>query len=138
FLKADPPCFSRCDEAKIMDEEDAFLKDRCRFEALQFARKRAGERVSKVGRQGRSADGRPIVKLNFVRFTRRLKLPPSLQFSNPVDERRMRPRFSDSARLLQSDDIGGRFFDDAEAIKFQLTDYRGLSRAGSPCQYEPS
>ena len=30
-------------------------------------------------------------------------------------------------RLLQNNDIGGRFLDDTEALKFQLADYRCLS-----------
>jgi hypothetical protein len=49
----------------------------------------------------------------------------------------MPPWFGDALRLPQRNDIGRRFLDDAEAIEFQLTDYRRLSRAGSAGQYEP-
>jgi hypothetical protein len=46
----------------------------------------------------------------------------------------MRPRFGDAPRLLQGNDVGGRFLDDIEAVEFQLTDYRCLPGAGSPCK----
>jgi hypothetical protein len=39
-------------------------------------------------------------------------------------------------RLLQSNNIGCRFFDDTEAIKLQLPNNRRLSCAWSPCQDE--
>jgi hypothetical protein len=118
--------------------KDTFLIDGFRFDTLQFARKRVGERVSKVNRQGSGADGRPIVKLYLVAFARCSNLPPPLQFGNRIDEEGMLPRFSDARRPRQSNDIGGGLLDDTEAIKFQLTDYRRLPRAGSPRQYEHS
>jgi hypothetical protein len=63
LLKADSPRFGWLDVAKILYEKNTLLIDRLRFDARQLARKRRGERVSKVDRQGSSADGRPIVKL---------------------------------------------------------------------------
>ena len=138
LLKADPPRSGRRDKADILHEEDTLLIDRLGFNPLQLARQRVGERVSKVGRQGSGADDRPIVKLHLVRFARRSNLPPSLQLSNRIDERRMLPRFSNAPRLLQSNDIGGRLLDDTKAVELQFADYRRLPRAGSPGQYEPS
>jgi len=44
-----------------------------------------------------------------------------------------RPWFRDALRLIEGNDVSSRFFYDAEAIKFQLTDYRCFSRAGRPC-----
>jgi hypothetical protein len=46
----------------------------------------------------------------------------------------MLPRFSDTARLLHSMNIGCRFLDDAEAIKLQLPNNRRLPRAGGSCE----
>jgi len=74
------------------------------------------------------------VKLYFVGLARGSNLPPSLQFGDRIDERGMRPRFGDAPRLLQGNDVGGRFLDDIEAVEFQLTDYRCLPGAGSPCK----
>src|SRR5712691_11776046 len=136
--KADPPRFGRRDEAEILYEEDTLLIDRLRFDSLQLARKRVRKRISEVDRQGSGADDRPVVKLYLVGLARGSNLPPSLQFSDRIDEKGMRPRFSDAPRLLQCNDIGGCLLDDTEAVKFQLTDYRRLPRAGSPCQNEPS
>src|SRR2546428_3724499 len=115
-----------------------FLIDRPSFDTLQFARKRVGERISKVDCQSSGADGRPIMKLDLARLARRANLPPSLQCSNRIDERGMLPRFSDAPRLPQRNDIRRRLLDDTEAIKCRLTDDRCFPRAGSPCQYEPS
>ncbi len=79
FLEANPARFGRRDEAKILYEKDTFLKDGLSFDAFQFARKRAGKRMSKVGRQRRGADRRSIVKL-YLRFAGGADLPLLLQF----------------------------------------------------------
>src|SRR5277367_1959169 len=136
FLEADPPRLGRLDEAKILYKENALLKDRLNSDALQFARKRVRNRVSKVGRQCGSADGRPIVELHLVRLARSSNLPPSLQISNGIDEPRMRPWCGDTLRLFYGDDSGSCFFDHAEAVNLQLTNYGCLPRAGRSGQYE--
>jgi hypothetical protein len=58
------------------------------------------------------------MKLDLVRLAGRSNLPPSLQFSNRIDERGMFQWFSDAQRLPQSNDISGRLLDDTETIKF--------------------
>src|SRR5260370_13857955 len=125
-LKTDPPGFSRCEEAKILYEEDTLLVDGLCFDTLQFARKYLRERIFKVFRQGSGADDGPVVKLHLVRIVRGSNLPPSLQFDNRIDERAMLRRFGDTACLLQSNDISGSLLDDTEAIELQLTNDRRL------------
>src|SRR5258708_19295873 len=79
FLEADRARFGWRDEAKILYEKDTLLKDGLSFDAFQFARKRAGKRMSKVGRQRRGPDRRSIVKL-YLRFGGGADLPLLLQF----------------------------------------------------------
>ena len=77
------------------------------------------------------------MKLYPVRFAGRAKLPLSLQIGNRIDERGVGPWFSDTLCLFQCDEIGGRVFDNAEAIQFQLTDYGRFPRARRSSQHEP-
>jgi hypothetical protein len=77
------------------------------------------------------------VKLHRARVARRANLPLSLQISDRIDERGMRPWFSDTLRLLQRDNVCSRLFDNTEAIKLQLSDYRSLPGTGRARQYKP-
>jgi len=137
FLETDSPRFGRLDEATILYKENPLLIDCLRPDALQVARKRVGDWVSKIGRQSSSADGGPIMELYLVRLARRANQPSSLQISDRIDERRMRPWFCDTLCLLECDDVGSRLFYHAEAIQLQLTNDRCLPRAGRSRQYEP-
>jgi hypothetical protein len=77
------------------------------------------------------------VELYLVGLAGRANLPPSLQVSDRIDERRMGPWFCDTLRLLEGDDVGSRLFYHAEAVEFELTNYRGLPRARRSRQHEP-
>jgi hypothetical protein len=123
-FKIDAASFGRDDEAEILYEEDALLINRFRLDALQFAGKRRGERVSEEDRQRSGADCRPVVKLDIVRLVRRSHLPPFLQINDRIDERGIFPRFGDAARVLQSMNVGCRFLYDTEAIELQLPNNR--------------
>lgn len=82
FLEADPSCSGRGDEAKIPYEENTIVKDGLGRDAVQFSRKRIGNRMSKISCQGHGADSGAIVELYPVRFAGRAKLPLSLQISD--------------------------------------------------------
>src|SRR6202007_2949633 len=125
-FKIDAPSFGRGDEAEILDEENALLINRFRFDALQFARKRLGELIPQEDRQCSGADCRPVVKLDLVRLVRCPQLPLPLQRNNRIHERGMLPRLSDAARVFQSMNVSCRFLDDTKAIKLQLPNNRRL------------
>ncbi len=78
LFKIDAPSFGRGDEAEILDEENALLINRFRFDALQFAGKRLGEPIAQENRECSGADCRPVVKVDLVRLVRCSQLPPSL------------------------------------------------------------
>jgi hypothetical protein len=77
------------------------------------------------------------MKLYRCRRVRRPNLPLSLQISDRINERGVRPRFRDTLRLLQRDNVRSRLFDNAETIQLQLTEYHSFPRAGRPSQYKP-
>jgi hypothetical protein len=77
------------------------------------------------------------MKLYPARLARRATLPLFLQISDRVDERGLRPWFSNTLCLRERNDVRSRFFYDAEAINLQLTEYCCFSRAGGSGQYEP-
>jgi len=85
-FKTDAPCRGRRDEAQIADEEDASLEDLFRPEALQFAGKHIGDRMSEVDCQCGGINHARIMKLDFVRLIRRPDLPVSLQVGDGIDE----------------------------------------------------
>jgi hypothetical protein len=59
-----------------------------------------------------------------------------LQINHHIDEPGMRPRFINTLRLLQPNNVSSRFFNDAEAIELQLAEYRCFPRARRSRQYE--
>ena len=118
LLKADPPRFGRRNEAKIPYKENTLLKDR-----LRVMRSSSLESVSGTGcpdtppaQQCRRRSDHGTVP---VQVARRAKLPPPLQISDRIDERGMRPWFSDTLRLCESNHVSRRLLDDAESIKLQ-------------------
>ena len=79
------------------------------------------------------------MELGFVWVMRRSRLTILLQIDDFVNERRrIGPRLIRSLGLGGGDDIGGCFFDDAEAVKLQLTEDRGLPCTGRARDDEPS
>jgi hypothetical protein len=60
-----------------------------------------------------------------------------LQVDDCINERGTRPRFCDTLRLLQGNNVSRRFFNDAEAIELQLPKYRCFPCAGRSRQYKP-
>jgi hypothetical protein len=70
--------------------------------------------------------------LHLVRRPRHSKLAALLEIDDQVDKARIRPRLDDALGLLERDDVGRSFLDDAEAFALQLGQDRRLARAGVP------
>src|SRR5262249_27269770 len=118
FIETDPPLFSRCDEAKVSNEEDASLIDCFSFYPLEFAHKKSGKRIPKIDRQGSRADGTAVVKLNIVRLMRRANLTLLLKISDDINKRGISPGFGCAPSLSRRDNVGGSLFNYAEPIEF--------------------
>ena len=71
------------------------------------------------------------MKLNRVGQAGGANLALLLQGRHRIHEPRLQPWLVHAARVPQRNQIGGRFFDDAEAIELQLPQDRGFAGAGS-------
>ena len=76
------------------------------------------------------AQRRAVIELH-ARYVSYARLSLYLQTCNVVDERRMRPWFSDALRLPERDDVGGGFLDDGVAGDLQASNDRSFSASGS-------
>src|SRR5262249_23566208 len=88
--------------------------------------------------QRRGTYSAAVVKLNLIRLIERSNLTVPLQLRDFINERGMRPGLSGSSGLCVRDDVGRCLFDHAEPDELQLTDDRGLPRAGRAGYNEPS
>jgi hypothetical protein len=129
FFEADAARLGGSDEAEILDKEDAVLKDPLAFYSFEFLRKHAAAGMSEIAGECDRADDRTVVKLYFAGKVRSAQLAAALQLGHGVDERWTRPGFAYALRLFERDDVGGGFFDDREAIKFELAENCGFSGA---------
>src|SRR2546423_1412686 len=117
FLEADPPRFSRRDEAKVPYEESAVFVDGFLLYALQFASKKWREGMSKIDSQRSGTDNRTVMELNVTWLMSRPNLTLSLQISDRIDEQRISPRFCFTPGMRRGDNISRRLFNDAEALE---------------------
>ena len=134
FLKADASRFGRRDEAKMANEEDKVLINSFFFDTLQFTGKNGRKRVAEIDCERRGAHRATVVKLNLVGLIRRPNLTVPLQIGDYINERGVQPGLNRSLGLCGGDDVGSRFFDNAEPVEFQLTDDRRFActwRAGN-------
>ncbi len=129
FFEADAAGFGGLNEAEVAQEKDAAVEDVFAQDAGDLSGKKWRKIVAKVFGKSGGADYGPIVELDFV-WARALELALALEGCDLIEEDWLQPRLGDAFGLLQSDDIGGSFFDDVEAFELKLAEDGGFAGAG--------
>lgn len=78
------------------------------------------------------------MELELIRQVRAAGLSFFLETDDSINKGWVGPRFRYALGLQVTDQIGGGFFDHAEAVEFELADDSGLTRSGSTGDDEAS
>lgn len=131
IVKVDSPRLRVRDEAKILHKENLLFVDGLFADPVQLAPQRRSDRQFQISRQGRRTNRRTVVELDRSLLPSRSNLSLLLKIRQLVYKRRRCPGLGNTLRLPKRDKIGGRLFNHAEAIEFQLTQKDRLS--GTRC-----
>jgi hypothetical protein len=137
LFEADPPSFGSMAEAQVFNKENRIRKNPVPGYPVNFLHQALRWASAQEFRQGQSADGGPVVKLQSPIGKVALGHALALQRQDSVQESGFLPRLILALRLFQGDEACRRFFHYPAADNFKCPDQDGFSAARRTGQHVP-
>ena len=130
FVVGDAAGVGGGDEAEVFEEQDGGFEDVFGLDAADFIEQAFGAREAEVVGEGGGAECGAIVELDGIGRGDGAMEADLLEAEDVGEELRASPGLSDAVGLGERDDVGGGFFNDSEAVEFELTQDGGFTGAG--------